>query len=54
MSTDGAAAVEARALRKRYGDVVAVDGVDFRVRARECFGFLGPNGADKTTTMKMV
>jgi lipooligosaccharide transport system ATP-binding protein len=48
------AAVEARGLAKRYGDIVAVDGVDFAVRTGECFGFLGPNGAGKTTTMKMI
>jgi lipooligosaccharide transport system ATP-binding protein len=47
-------AVEARGLRKRYGGLVAVDGVDFTVRAGECFGFLGPNGAGKTTTMKAI
>ena len=47
-------AVVARGLRKRYGDIVAVDGVDFDVEEGECFGFLGPNGAGKTTTMKMV
>ena len=48
------AAVEARGLAKRYGDIVAVAGVDFEVRSGECFGFLGPNGAGKTTTMKMI
>ena len=47
-------AVRARGLRKRYGEIVAVDGVDFEVEEGECFGFLGPNGAGKTTTMKMV
>ena len=47
-------AVAARALRKRYGSIVAVDGIDFDVAAAECFGFLGPNGAGKTTTMKMI
>jgi lipooligosaccharide transport system ATP-binding protein len=47
-------AVLASGLTKRYGQLVAVDGVDFRVRAGECFGFLGPNGAGKTTTMKMI
>src|SRR3954453_23038779 len=47
-------AVEARALRKSYDGVVAVDGVDFDVREGECFGFLGPNGAGKSTTMKMI
>jgi lipooligosaccharide transport system ATP-binding protein len=47
-------AVTARRLVKHYGDLVAVDGIDFDVRAGECFGFLGPNGAGKTTTMKMI
>ena len=47
-------AVEAHKLAKRYGDIVAVDGIDFEVREQECFGFLGPNGAGKTTTMKMI
>jgi lipooligosaccharide transport system ATP-binding protein len=47
-------AVEARGLVKRYGDIEAVDGIDFEVRPGECFGFLGPNGAGKTTTMKMI
>jgi lipooligosaccharide transport system ATP-binding protein len=46
--------VEARGLRKRFGGLVAVDGIDFSVRAGECFGFLGPNGAGKTTTMKAI
>jgi ABC-2 type transport system ATP-binding protein len=40
-------------LRKSYGDVVAVDGLDLEVRAGECFGLLGPNGAGKTTTVEM-
>ena len=40
-------------LRKRYGDVVAVDGVDLTVAAGECFGLLGPNGAGKTTTIEI-
>lgn len=39
---------------KRYGDLVAVDGIEFEVRRGECFGFLGPNGAGKTTAMKMI
>jgi lipooligosaccharide transport system ATP-binding protein len=47
-------AVAARGLVKSYGDITAVDGIDFEVRAGECFGFLGPNGAGKTTTMKMI
>jgi lipooligosaccharide transport system ATP-binding protein len=47
-------AVVARALRKSYGDRVAVDGIDFEVEPGVCFGFLGPNGAGKTTTMKTI
>ena len=42
-----------RALHKRYGDVVAVDGLDLEVRPGECFGLLGPNGAGKTTTIEI-
>ncbi len=44
----------ARGLKKSYGGVEAVTGVDFEVRRGECFGFLGPNGAGKSTTMKMI
>ena len=40
-------------LRKAYGDVVAVDGLDLEVPAGECFGLLGPNGAGKTTTIEI-
>jgi lipooligosaccharide transport system ATP-binding protein len=47
-------AVTARELSKRFGERVAVDGVDFDVDPGICFGFLGPNGAGKTTTMKMI
>jgi lipooligosaccharide transport system ATP-binding protein len=47
-------AVRGRGLRKHYGTLTAVDGIDFDVQAGECFGFLGPNGAGKTTTMKMI
>ena len=46
-------AVLVRGLRKRYGDVIAVDGLDLRVEAGECFGLLGPNGAGKTTTIEI-
>ncbi len=46
--------IRARGLTKRFGDEVAVDGVDFDVRRGEVFGFLGPNGAGKTTTMRMI
>lgn len=47
-------AIEAVALTKRFGNVVAVDGVSFQVRAGEMFGFLGPNGAGKTTTINLL
>ena len=40
-------------LRKSYGDVVAVDGLDLTVATGECFGLLGPNGAGKTTTIEI-
>ncbi len=46
--------VEARGLVKRYGDVVAVDGVDLTVRAGDVYGYLGPNGAGKTTSLRML
>jgi lipooligosaccharide transport system ATP-binding protein len=46
--------VHARGLVKRFGGLVAVDGVDFDVERGEAFGFLGPNGAGKTSTMRMI
>src|ERR687886_2090027 len=46
-------ALEVRALRKTYQDVVAVDGLDLEIEAGECFGLLGPNGAGKTTTIEI-
>ena len=42
-----------RGLRKSFGDVVAVDGLDLEVARGECFGLLGPNGAGKTTTIEI-
>ena len=42
-----------RGLRKRYAEVVAVDGLDLEIRTGECFGLLGPNGAGKTTTIEI-
>jgi lipooligosaccharide transport system ATP-binding protein len=39
---------------KRFGAIIAVDGVDFDVERGEAFGFLGPNGAGKTSTMRMI
>lgn len=46
--------VTAQGLVKRFGDLVAVDHVDFDIREGEIFGLLGPNGAGKTTTISMV
>jgi len=47
-------AVEVSNLTKKYGDLVAVDHINFSVRMGEIFGFLGPNGAGKTTTIRML
>ena len=49
----GGAALRCRGLVKRYGSVVAVDGLDLEVGVGECFGLLGPNGAGKTTTVEI-
>jgi len=47
-------AVNARSLVKRYGDVVAVDGLDLQIPAGQFFGLLGPNGSGKTSTIHML
>jgi len=47
-------ALRCRGLVKRYGDVVAVDGLELEVHRGECFGLLGPNGAGKTTTIEIL
>jgi ribosome-dependent ATPase len=47
-------AIEAHDLTMRFGDFVAVDHVNFRIRRGEIFGFLGSNGCGKSTTMKML
>jgi ABC-2 type transport system ATP-binding protein len=52
--SDGAPPVETTGLVKRYGDLVAVNGVDLRVEAGDVFGYLGPNGAGKTTLLRML
>src|SRR6478735_2178093 len=58
MVTSGSVAtgsvIEVRGLVKRYGDLVAVDGIDFDVAPGEVFGLLGPNGAGKTTTVEIL
>ncbi len=46
--------ITASGLSKNFGDIVAVDAIDFEVHRGEAFGFLGPNGAGKTSTMKMI
>lgn len=46
--------VEVRTITKRYGNLVAVDGISFSVEEGEVFGVLGPNGAGKTTTVEII
>ena len=46
--------IHARGLVKRFGDLAAVEGIDFDVAKGEAFGFLGPNGAGKSSTMRMI
>jgi ABC-2 type transport system ATP-binding protein len=48
------AAIEARSLTRRFGDLIAVDAVDLTVEQGELFGLLGPNGAGKTTLVRML
>jgi ABC-2 type transport system ATP-binding protein len=47
-------AIAVRGLRKRYGKVEAVRGVDFEIEEGEVFGLLGPNGAGKTTIVEIL
>ncbi len=46
--------IEARGLTRKYGDLAAVDQIDFAIGRGEIFGFLGPNGAGKSTTVRML
>jgi len=54
MNVTTAPLVEVSGLTKRYGDTLAVDGVDLTVLPGEVYGFLGPNGAGKTTTLRIL
>ncbi len=54
MTATAAAAIRARGLTKRYGSILALDGLDLDVPAGSVFGLLGPNGAGKTTTLKIL
>jgi lipooligosaccharide transport system ATP-binding protein len=51
---EATAAIELRGVRKRYGEIVAVDGLDLVLAPGTCLGLLGPNGAGKSTTMRML
>ncbi|MCK4505275.1 MAG: ABC transporter ATP-binding protein [Candidatus Aegiribacteria sp.] len=46
--------IKVNSLTRRFGNLTAVDGIDFQVNKGEIFGFLGPNGAGKTTTIRML
>ena len=46
--------IEITGLKKSYGDIHALDGVDLKLPSRKCFGLLGPNGAGKTTLMNVI
>jgi len=53
-ATSTSSLIHARGLTKRFGEMTAVDAIDFDVAPGESFGFLGPNGAGKTSTMRMI
>lgn len=46
--------IKATDLSKKFKDVIAVNGISFKIKEGECFGFLGPNGAGKTTTVRII
>jgi ABC-2 type transport system ATP-binding protein len=54
LAVDSGNAIEVRGLTKRFGDFAAVDDLSFEVRRGEVFGFLGSNGAGKSTTIRML
>jgi putative spermidine/putrescine transport system ATP-binding protein len=54
LQRDGVPDIRVQALTKRYGDVVAVDGIDLDIPAGEFFTMLGPSGSGKTTTLRMI
>src|SRR5260370_225034 len=47
-------AIQTQKLTRKFGDLIAVDGIDLQVTAGQFFGFLGPNGAGKSTTIKIL
>ena len=51
---DPMSAIRAQGLTKRYGDTLALDALDLEIPPGELFGYLGPNGADKTTTIRLL
>jgi ABC-2 type transport system ATP-binding protein len=54
MTKEAEHVIEVEKLTKRYGDLLAVDGISFSVRKGEVFALLGPNGAGKTTTVEII
>ncbi|MFB6298863.1 MAG: ABC transporter ATP-binding protein [Halobacteriales archaeon] len=54
MSSDTEAMVELRDIRKEFGDIIAVDGIDLTIKRGEFFSLLGPSGCGKTTTLRMI
>src|SRR3954466_9697172 len=52
--TDSSADIRLSGLRKSYGEVLALDGIDLEVRAGEFFTLLGPSGSGKTTSLRLI
>jgi ABC-2 type transport system ATP-binding protein len=52
--TDNGYSIEVNGLTKKFGDFTAVNGINFQIKKGEIFGFLGPNGSGKTTTIRML